>query len=533
MIQIDPEFQSLIPPLSDAERAGLEAAIIAAGGAVVPIDVWQGLIVDGHNRYDICTRLGLPITVRDVSADFASREEVKAWMFEHQIARRNLSPDQVLMLAAMRGLPTTRGTTRQRDMAAKLAAADAGASVLSGKLSLALAFGAWLHRTGQAPKRTRAPRGPSVKPAIPEGHELAGVSTLTGPDGDLKAEWNKTRIAGAEEAPHDPVPEGHHIISTSTMMRGDGTTGVQWITSKADEVAREAAMRDAWARHARVYAGLAEPSAVPEHTDDDLIALYPLGDPHIGMLAWAPEVGEHFDLKIATRELLTCVRLLVAGAPRAKRAIITNLGDFLHAQDDTQRTPGHGHKLDVDGRHAKVLDAGHALLRAIVDAALEKHEHVTIRNLPGNHDPQVAAGLAMWLRAVYEREPRVTVADAYASYQFDRFGCCLFGWAHGDGARSDALPLLMANAESEAWGATTERVWHTGHVHHLSTKEYTGCVVETHRTMAGKDHWHSSKGYSAKRSLSVISYHQKYGEVSRNRVGLERVRNAIAKGQTA
>jgi hypothetical protein len=48
--------------------------------------------------------------------------------------------------------------------------------------------------------------------------------------------------------------------------------------------------------------------------------------------------------------------------------------------------------------------------------------------------------------------------------------------------------------------------------------------------MAGKDHWHASKGYAAKRSLSVITYHRTHGEISRNRVGLERVRAAIGEG---
>jgi hypothetical protein len=394
-------------------------------------------------------------------------------------------------------------------------------------------------KRAEAAGREYVPRGPSGEhhssPAVQlaPGLELKAQTIKVNADGSLAHRFDKSHTA-RNDPQFETVPAGHHVTKTTTRIDADGRVGMQYVTAKVDAAEREAAMVAAWARHAEVYAGMGGGPLALDVTaphDEDLIALYPLGDPHIGMLAWAPEVGEHFDLKIATRELLTCVRLLVAGAPPAKRAIITNLGDFLHAQDDLQRTPGHGNPLDVDGRAAKVLDAGHALLRAIVDAALEKHEHVTIRNLPGNHDPQVAAGLAMWLRAVYEREPRVTVADAYASYQFDRFGCCLFGWAHGDGAKSEALPLLMANAEREAWGATTEHVWHTGHVHHLSTKEYTGCVVETHRTMAGKDHWHASKGYAAKRSLSVISYHREYGEVTRNRVGLERVRNAIAKGQ--
>jgi hypothetical protein len=388
-------------------------------------------------------------------------------------------------------------------------------------------------RRAHAAGREYTPRGPSGAHAetppinLAPGQELRGQSTFARPSG-LIGRWDKSGIA-PNPARFEIVPAGHHITRTSTYVRADGQIGGQHISAEHKKAARETAMFDAWKRHAEIYKGLAAPARAPRGRllDADLLAVYPLGDPHIGMLAWAPEVGEHFDLKIATRELLTCVRIMVEGAPPAKHAIITNLGDFLHAQDEQQRTPGHGHKLDVDGRFAKVLDAGHTLLRAIVDTALQKHERVTVRNLPGNHDPQVAAMLAMWLRAVYEREPRVTVADAFAPYQFDRFGCVLLGWAHGDGAKAEALPLLMANAEPQNWGATTEHVWHTGHVHHLSTKEYTGCVVETHRTMAGKDHWHTSKGYSAKRSLSVVCYHKLFGELSRNRVGLERVRAAL------
>lgn len=384
------------------------------------------------------------------------------------------------------------------------------------------------------------PRGPSgahalsPSPQLAPGLELKAQTIKVNADGSLDHRYDKSHTA-RNPAEFETVPAGHHVTKTTTRIDADGRVGMQYVTAKHDDAAREAAMIEAWTRHAALYAGLAQPSLTNglAEQDDDLIALYPLGDPHIGMLAWAPESGEHFDLKIALRELLVCVRLMVESAPLARQAIITNLGDFLHAQDDQQRTPGHGHKLDVDGRYAKVLDAGHVLLRGIVDAALAKHEHVTIRNLPGNHDPQVAAELAMWLRAVYEREPRVTVADAYSPYQFDRFGCCLFGWAHGDGAKAEALPLLMANAEGANWGATTEHVWHTGHVHHLSRKEFTGCVVETHRTMAGKDFWHTSKGYSAKRSLQMIAYHREYGEVTRNTVGLERVRAALSKAAYA
>ncbi len=381
-------------------------------------------------------------------------------------------------------------------------------------------------READRKRKARAPRGPSTNPNIPEGHELAGKSTLTDADGKVKAAWDKTRIHGADDAPHEPVPEGHLIVSTSTMKRGDGTTAIQWIKVKAEEQAREDAMHAAWARHASLYAGLAEPVPAPDACDDDLITLYPLGDPHIGMLAWEPEAGDNFDTKIACRELLACVRLLVAGAAPSSRAIVCNLGDFMHAQDDGNKTPGHGNQLDVDGRFSKVLDAGHTLLRGIVDAALERHDEVTVRNLPGNHDPRVAAELAMWLKAVYEREPRVTVEDAYASHQYDRFGKCLFGWHHGDRCKLAELPALMATDRAPWWGECENRYWHVGHVHHLSRTETPGCVCETHRTMAAKDSWHAGR-YRSGRSLNAITYHREYGETDRKTVNLARVRASL------
>jgi hypothetical protein len=520
----------MIPPLSDAERIDLERSICAYGGAREPIDVWQGLIVDGHNRYAICKEHGLPFTTRAVA--FADRDAVKAWMFEHQIARRNLSEDQIVMLAAMRGIPTDRGTDIKRRQAATLAVAGKGAEVLGGKVSLLSVHNKHLRSIGALPPRAytpRPPRGPSTKPNIPVGHELAGVSTLTGPDGELKATWDKTRIHGSDEPPQ-AIPEHHHIKKQSVMQRPDGTTVVQWTSTAADEVAREHAMREAWARHAAMYAGLAAPTPAPTLAAcaADMCTLYPLGDPHIGMLSWAPETGDHFDTRIACRELLACVRIMVEAAEPSERAIVCNLGDFMHAQDDANMTPGHGNKLDVDGRYAKVLDAGHVLLRGIVDAALVKHARVSVRNLPGNHDPRVAAELAMWLKAVYEREPRVTVEDPYAAQQYDRHGAVLIGWHHGDRAKPAELPAIMAVDRAKDWGECTERVWHTGHVHHLTRKESPGCVVESHRTMAGADGWHAGR-YRAARSLCAIGYHKVFGEVSRATVNLARVRAALAR----
>jgi N6-adenosine-specific RNA methylase IME4 len=88
MIQIDPEFQALIPPLAPEERQQLEANIIA-DGCRDPLVVWDGVLIDGHNRYEICTRNGVPYS--KVDREFESRGAVKVWMIDNQKGRRNLT----------------------------------------------------------------------------------------------------------------------------------------------------------------------------------------------------------------------------------------------------------------------------------------------------------------------------------------------------------------------------------------------------------------------------------------------------------
>lgn len=377
-------------------------------------------------------------------------------------------------------------------------------------------------------------RGPAEKPHyVPEGHELGGVSRLVDAAGTVTAEWSKTRVAGADEPPV-PVPPDFLLDRSSVMRRGDGTTVVEWASYRRDAVANWRLIEDAVREHVAEYVRPAEPVAPPPPgmlLDPNRLTVYPLGDPHIGMLAWWGEVGESFDLRIAERELCECMRQMVDRAAPSEEAIVCNLGDFWHAQDDMQRTPQSGHKLDVDGRAAKVGKVGLAILRTIVDTALQRHARVRVRSIPGNHDPQSSFWIPLYLRASYEHEPRVVVEDGFAPYQFDVFGKVLLGWAHGDGCKLEALGEIMATDVPDLWGAATHRYWNTGHVHHWATKELRGCVVDTHRTLAGRDAWHHHSGYRSGRALKAITYHREYGLDSIAVVGVERVRAAIEKSK--
>ena len=95
-IRIDPEFKSLIPPLTTDDRQRLEASI-KAEGCRDPLVLWGDILVDGHNRYDICKAHNIPF--QTVSKDFNDRNEAMLWMINNQLARRNLSTADRIILA--------------------------------------------------------------------------------------------------------------------------------------------------------------------------------------------------------------------------------------------------------------------------------------------------------------------------------------------------------------------------------------------------------------------------------------------------
>jgi phage N-6-adenine-methyltransferase len=153
-IIVDAEFAALIPPLSAEERQQLEENIVEHGGARDPLVVWvpsewtpegcnaplcfddgepfradseseetliwygddddsyfigdwPATLLDGHNRYEICTRLGLPFDVHELR--FKSREEAEDWIDKNQLGRRNLDTRQMSLLRGRRYNRTKKG----------------------------------------------------------------------------------------------------------------------------------------------------------------------------------------------------------------------------------------------------------------------------------------------------------------------------------------------------------------------------------------------------------------------------------------
>lgn len=89
-LQINPEFENMIPELTDDELSQLEENILTEGRIVNPIVVWNGVIVDGHNRYKIAQKHPhIQFTVHE--KEFESEQEAQIWICSNQLGRRNLT----------------------------------------------------------------------------------------------------------------------------------------------------------------------------------------------------------------------------------------------------------------------------------------------------------------------------------------------------------------------------------------------------------------------------------------------------------
>ena len=92
-LRIDPEFESRIPPLTDDEFQQLEENILADGVIISPIVVWEGVVIDGHNRFRIVEKHP-HISFTTCERQFENRYEALAWICKNQLGRRNLTFQQ-------------------------------------------------------------------------------------------------------------------------------------------------------------------------------------------------------------------------------------------------------------------------------------------------------------------------------------------------------------------------------------------------------------------------------------------------------
>ena len=212
--------------------------------------------------------------------------------------------------------------------------------------------------------------------------------------------------------------------------------------------------------------------------------LYTVSDFHLGMLAWADESGDDWDMKIAEDLFSRWFDAAFQKAPEAGTGVINLLGDFAHFDSLDAVTPESRNVLDADTRYQKLVRYMIRMVRRVVDMALVKHKNVRLLIVQGNHDESGMIWLAEMFSTLYDNEPRVFVDTSPDVYKMVQHGKTTLFFTHGHKCRFEVVEPIMIAKFRKAFGESEYSYAHVGHLHHQKIVESRNMVVEQHRTTA-------------------------------------------------
>lgn len=198
-ITVDPEVQQLIRPLQTDERELLEQSL-RAEGCRDHLVVWEetGTLLDGHNRFDICTKLG--IQFRTTTLSFATKDDAILWVIENQLGRRNLADIDRIALAAKREPLIRARAAANQGARTDLVQNSAGGSEGGRTRDVAAAAAGVSHDTYTKGKKVLEQGIPLLVDAVREGdtsiHAASAIADLP-PDEQVEAvaDGNITEVA--------------------------------------------------------------------------------------------------------------------------------------------------------------------------------------------------------------------------------------------------------------------------------------------------------------------------------------------------
>jgi hypothetical protein len=304
-------------------------------------------------------------------------------------------------------------------------------------------------------------------------------------------------------------------ISYTTNPFGDG----KWAKYDLPKEDRLAALRQAIDALKEDIEPTAPTEYEERYNNKSLINQYTLTDYHLGMMSWAEETGDDWDLKIAEDTLVKFFEVAMLKSPDAETAIFAQIGDFLHWDGLDAVTPASKHVLDADTRFTKLVRVAIRVIRRVIKMLLTKYKEVRVIMAEGNHDPASSVWLREMLHAFYEEEPRVIIDTNPDPYYCIVFGkVCLF-YHHQHKKAFKGLEATFISKFKKEFGNSEFVYGHTGH-YHFDKVESNLMTLEQHRTLAAKDAYSSRGGYSSGRDSKVITYHKDYGEVGRSTINI-------------
>lgn len=346
------------------------------------------------------------------------------------------------------------------------------------------------------------------------GREVRKVSIQMDKHGTPKGYAVREEAQADEAAFHHPLDKMKRV---STLYGADGSVRAQWqISTSDDENIKEAFDQIVEAFKEDI------PRIHPElpafsRRRANLHNLYVLSDAHIGALAWTPESGADWDLKIAEDMLIKAQAAMIHQSPEAESCTVVLLGDWFHYDKLEAVTTLSGNILDGDGRQPKMNKVAIRVARSLISLALQHHNNVDVLVAEGNHDLLSAPWLRELFCVAYENEPRVRVIEDDRPYYATMIGDVFVGFHHGHlkGAgnikSAEQLVAIFADEFREMWGQAKKVYIHTGHFHFSNESDVRGARVTQHPTLATRSSWEARRGWGSMREARGSTYHEKYG----------------------
>jgi hypothetical protein len=248
--------------------------------------------------------------------------------------------------------------------------------------------------------------------------------------------------------------------------------------------------------------------------DANLLVIDP-ADIHIGKLCSAFEVGESYNNQIAVNRVLNGVSGILDKTSSFKidKILFVIGNDVLHI-DNPRRTTTSGTPQDTDGMwHSNFLIAKQLYIDIIEKLICVADVHVVFN--PSNHDYTNGFFLAQVIETHFKNCENVTFDCSISHRKYFVYGQNLIGTTHGDGAKTQDLPLLMAN-ESKDWSSCKHKYIYLHHFHHKVAKDYMSVCVEALRSPSGTDSWHHRNGYEhAPKAVEGFIHSKEHGQIAR------------------
>lgn len=251
--------------------------------------------------------------------------------------------------------------------------------------------------------------------------------------------------------------------------------------------------------------------ALPASVESDMLALIPHADVHIGMVASADHVGRDYNRELAAERFKHGVTRCISAQPPCAEAIILNAGDLLHANDDSDATPRHKHKLKVEGTHHDNLGLAIELTVYAIDMALTRHGKVTYRGIPGNHDPNIPSPLSYALRAYYRNEPRVEIVVSQDEFWQRNWGNVFLSGHHGHGRKPKEVCAEIPGKWPEQWGMATEWHYFSAHRHNYQSVPYGPIRHHQLPCVCSLDPHAASGPYADTAGMMSMTFHKQRG----------------------